>query len=132
MAESPIGSKIKKSIGSALASVATLFTKEHKHHLIPNEVYERLADEFDAVKWFQNHKDNLMKLPVPFHGNHPAYNHYVQTQVQNLLERGNVKLEDFIKLQSRFRAEIERIMKNNPGINLNDYFKKLGYSTPKW
>jgi RHS repeat-associated protein len=132
VAKSGLGKAVAAGGKKTFAAVGAFFGFTQKHHLIPNQIHKLYRDSFNASKWWQNHADNLMRLPIPFHGNHPAYNHYVQTQFQNLLERfhGNIPLDELIKMQTRFRDDIERIMKNYPSMNLNDYYKKLGYSQP--
>ena len=66
------------------------------HHIIPQAVWKNINRTYNnALKnlngYVQNvtkkalDKSNLKELPTPFHGNHPAYNKYVQEELVKLI-----------------------------------------------
>jgi len=75
-----------------------------------------------AMGWLQEHKDNLMTLPFPFHANHPRYNGYVEDQITNLLETGG-GLQEMINLQNRLRTEVSTIL-NSGHPTLNGFYPR--------
>ncbi|MGZ3751541.1 MAG: hypothetical protein ACXVAU_09725 [Mucilaginibacter sp.] len=72
----------------------------------------------------------MKRLPVGFHGNHPAYNTYVLKRL-NALQVLNA--DDLIKAVEILNIELRhhirdayKLHKNTGGLlNLNDYFKML-------
>jgi hypothetical protein len=85
-----------KAGSSLIKGGGTLF---QKHHIIPNAAYSGFKTELKAMGWVQNNSLNLKKLPVPFHGNHPAYNKFIINEMRVLEKSGNLNLNSMQNLQ---------------------------------
>jgi hypothetical protein len=103
---------------SSAISNKTIF---QKHHIIPNKVYKTFKTNLKAMGWKQNDMLNLKKLPVPFHGNHPAYNKFIINEVRSLQSAGNLNLNSMNNLQQNMRLMIGDAYRS--GSTLNHYFK---------
>ncbi|MGZ3861142.1 MAG: AHH domain-containing protein [Flavisolibacter sp.] len=101
--------------------------KYHEHHLIPNKIYTEFKNELQELDWVQDEEENLMKLPVPFHGNHPSYSGFVKKEVQKILESSTNKLKDLKQLQKDLRDLIQNVHDSGRYERMNHYFKSLGY-----
>lgn len=97
------------------------------HHLIPNQIYKEFKNELDELDWIQNEEENLMKLPTPFHGNHPSYSNFVRQEMQKIMEKSSNKIKDLKQLQTDLRGLINNVHKSGKFERLNSYFKALGY-----
>jgi len=117
----PIGGKFFEGMKVA-RNAKKLVTQGH--HLIPNAVFKANKSALKDIGWVQSHTDNLMNLPVPFHGNHPAYNKYVTDKMASIIQNGN--LNDIIRLQNDMRTEVQSILSGGFD-KLNNYYKSLGY-----
>lgn len=106
--------------GSQTKLGAKLTTTFQKHHIIPNQVYKAFKSDLKAIGWKQNDMWNLKRLPVPFHGNHPAYNGYIMDQMKLLKQSGNLNLNSMKKLQKDMRLIIGDAYRS--GGKLNEYF----------
>lgn len=95
-------------------------TKFQNHHVIPNQAYRLFRKELGQIGWHQNHVLNLKKLPVPFHGNHPAYNTYIIKEMNLLKRAGELNLSTMQNLQFEARQLINQAYKS--GGTLNSYF----------
>jgi|GEM_PF-7076678 len=95
------------------------------HHLIPRAIYNKLKNHFPSKYW-NDHAENLLDLPVPFHGNHPRYSKYVEEKIEDLIKSGKMNMQNLKKLQAELREEIEAIFKSGAK-SLNEYYKNLGY-----
>jgi RHS repeat-associated protein len=96
------------------------------HHIIPNQVFKENEAVLNEMGWNQNHPNNLMELPTPFHGNHPAYNNYIGNQLGNILKSGG-GLNDIINLQKTTAGQISNILDNGLVERLNQYYKSIGF-----
>lgn len=69
----------------------------------------------------------MIALPVPFHGNHPQFNIYVQGQIQELKDIKNLNSNSINALQSDLKGMINSAYENysKTSENLNDYFRKF-------
>lgn len=129
-----LGANVYKGSGSGIAMSAAAFlpfgsqtklgakltTTFQKHHIIPNQVYKAFKSDLKAIGWKQNDMWNLKRLPVPFHGNHPAYNGYIMDQMNLLKQSGNLNLNSMQKLQKEMRLIIGDAYRS--GGKLNEYF----------
>ena len=110
-----------------LGKAGRLVTGFNKHHVIPNAVYKKFGNQLNNVGWVQNHGLNLKKLPTPFHGNHPAYNKYVTSRINGLINSGQFNMNSMKQLQHQLRQEINSIYLNGNFQRLNHYYKSIGY-----
>jgi RHS repeat-associated protein len=120
-----VGEKAKTA-ASTVAAAAKSKTKPitnvfQRHHIIPNQVFNKFRAELQAMGWKQNDMWNLKKLPVPFHGNHPAYNAFIIKQMNLLQQRGALNLNNMKNLQHDMRLMIGDAYRS--GLKLNEYFK---------
>ncbi|MCD2425923.1 DUF6443 domain-containing protein [Niabella pedocola] len=97
-----------------------------KHHVIPNKTYKEYKELLDGVGWAQDAGRNLKKLPIPFHGNHPAYSRRVKRSIEQLIENGNLNKKSLMELQRELRQEIDDVLTGGHQ-RMNDYYKNLGY-----
>lgn len=107
--------------GKVTGAVSASTTVFQKHHIIPNQVYKAFKTDLKAIGWKQNDMFNLKKLPVPFHGNHPAYNFYIMNEMNLLKQSGNLNLNSMQNLQLQMRLMIGDAYRS--GGSLNQYFK---------
>nr|WP_218057864.1 RHS repeat-associated core domain-containing protein [Gilliamella apicola] len=98
------------------------------HHIIPNQIFKEFRKNFKNVSgYIQNVSkkaidvSNLIDLPKPFHGNHPAYSDYVRKKVQQLVDTGKLDLQNIKKLQDHLIDKIKKAKIS--GKKLNDFFK---------
>lgn len=110
-----------------LVRISRSYRGFQSHHIIPNQIYEKYKTQFDDIGWNQNHSLNLKKLPVPFHGNHPAYNRFVTNKVVNLIEKNQFNMSNMQKIQFDMRQQINKIYKETQFQRMNHYYKYLGY-----
>ncbi|MDO4729353.1 MAG: RHS repeat-associated core domain-containing protein, partial [Bacteroidota bacterium] len=106
------------------------------HHLIPNAIAKKYNLNNKTVPGYVQNKSkkgidksNLMSLDKPFHGNHPAYNQYVDSEIMAMGD--NITADSLHALQDRLREEIKDYEDkyNNEKDetkkeNLNEAFKK--------
>lgn len=71
----------------------------------------------------------MFKIDKPFHGNHPAYNQYVDSQIMAMGD--NITADSLHALQDRLRKEIKdyedkynKEKDDNKKENLNNVYKK--------
>lgn len=100
----------------------------HKHHVIPRAVYRDNAYVLKGVLK-KDSAENLLQLPAGFHGNHPAYNKWIQRQILDKTN-GNrpLTIEELDVIKRNASREINRALdayKNGSGLNLNKHFKNL-------
>ena len=101
-------------------------SKSNEHHLFTKQLYERYKDVLPK-KYERDHSENMITLPTPFHGNHPAYTKYVESNFNDMQKSGNVSMDGMRSLQNNLRKDIEVIKKDGNYTNMNDYYKDLGY-----
>jgi RHS repeat-associated protein len=104
--------KIAKGVGRI-----TFF---QRHHLIPNQVYRAFKTDLKAINWKQNDMWNLKALPIPFHGNHPRYNKFVNKKISDLISNNSLNLQTMKDLQLEMRLLIGDAYKAEK--KLNDFF----------
>jgi hypothetical protein len=109
---------------SAVLMVARSATQ--KHHLIPKAVFKRYKNLLPAG-YKRDHLANLMTLSTPFHGNHPSYSRYVESQLSSLLQNGPITMSQMTGLQTHLRTKLDSIQKSGAYERFNQYFKDLGY-----
>ncbi|MGB4447554.1 MAG: AHH domain-containing protein [Cloacibacterium sp.] len=97
------------------------------HHIVPKAIYKEFLPQLTKAGVKLNDVKNLKKLPVPFHGNHPAYNHRVREGIQELVTDGKLTKESVENLQKELRYEINDVMKSGEFERMNHYYKELGY-----
>ena len=101
-----------------------LFRRLQAHHLIPKKVYKQNKKLFKSLGYKRDNWRNLILLPTPFHGNHPAYSSYVKHRLRAL--GFNPTKKDIVGVQNSLRAEIKMLRKKGES-SLNQYYKDLGY-----
>ena len=71
-------------------------------------------------------KENRMKLPSGFHGNHPAYSIWIDQQIQEAAIRdGRLTPDALNSIISNAKKEIQKAYNEylTTGVNMNSYFK---------
>jgi RHS repeat-associated protein len=112
-------------VGSVAPLAKRFVTGFQKHHIIPTQIYNEFKEALDGIKWWQQHKNNLERLPTPFHGNHPSYSDYVRKRINELIDNRNFNLNEMIKLQDELRKVINKGL-NQGADKLNNFFKDGG------
>ncbi len=51
----------------AIPGMSQMKLLRQAHHLIPNQIFKEYKAVLKDMGWIQNHKQNLIDLPVPFH-----------------------------------------------------------------
>ena len=75
-------------------------------------------------------KMNLIDLPVGFHGNHPAYNKWIENKLL-MHTNGRLTYDAILQVQKEAVVEIEKAYKawinqgSMPSANMNEHFKAL-------
>jgi RHS repeat-associated protein len=121
-------SAVRGNYGQATLSAAAMIpfvgwgatAIKQSHHVIPKAVYKEFANDLVGIIK-KNGVDNLMDLPVPFHGNHPQYSTYVKNALQNLKDKANITPASIEALQGQLRGMIDDALQS--GQKLNDYFR---------
>ncbi|WP_024468584.1 RHS repeat-associated core domain-containing protein [Treponema pedis] len=106
------------------------------HHLIPNAIAKKYNLNNRTIPGYVQNRNkkgidqsNLIKLDKPFHGNHPAYNQYVDSQIMAMGD--NITADSLHALQDRLRKEIKdyedkynKEKDDSKKENLNNAYKK--------
>ncbi|MGF7109826.1 RHS repeat-associated core domain-containing protein [Treponema pedis] len=106
------------------------------HHLIPNAIAKKYNLNNRTIPGYVQNRNkkgidqsNLIKLDKPFHGNHPAYNQYVDSQIMAMGD--NITADSLHSLQDRLRKEIKdyedkynKEKDDSKKENLNNAYKK--------
>lgn len=101
-------------VGSAMPAL------KQSHHIIPKAVYKEFKSDLSGVMKL-NGTENLMELPVPFHGNHPKYSDYVRDALNELKRDSGITPGSIEALQGNLRGMIDDALQS--GLKLNDYFR---------
>lgn len=89
------------------------------------QIYHEFKPLLEEAGWLQNHADNLMELPFPFHANHPAYNSYVRGEINALTEAGKLDMANLKNLQGTLKQTANNVLASGQFPTLNSYFKSI-------
>ena len=98
----------------------------HSHHIIPRALFKKIDDLSFVLR--RDSELNRLVVPMGFHGNHPAYSKWIESQLQSVLhETGRLTPESVNKIIQKATEEINNAYINyiRTGENMNIYFKKL-------
>ncbi|MBQ0044557.1 MAG: hypothetical protein KBT05_05990, partial [Bacteroidales bacterium] len=116
--------KVGKDVGIITDAIGVA---SHKHHIIPKAVYR---DNYDILSGLlkRDGAENILSVPSGFHGNHPAYNKWIQNEISNILKtKPSLNENDVEMLINKAKAMIDKaqesVQKGNTR-NMNSFFKE--------
>lgn len=125
-----IGYALRGQKGKAIISAVAILPfgdllkgAKQSHHIIPQAVYKKFADELTDVMKLHG-VANRVDLPVPFHlGSHKQYNDFVTNAINGLRNDVGITPGSIEALQGQMREMINDALQS--GEKLNDYFRQF-------
>ncbi|MGN0232653.1 MAG: hypothetical protein ACI4A8_10660, partial [Muribaculaceae bacterium] len=121
--------KIIDAVNAEKNAYRNYITGIQKHHLIPKAVYKSRSSELSSFLVRDSGK-NLKKLPNRFHGNHPAYNKWIDLQINKALDtEGKItqeKIDNILKDATKMiNGAYDNFIRTGGQENMNDFFKRF-------